>query len=538
MFLNLPDGVRAPRMDPEMGEALEQESRLIIVSNRLPVVLDRGDNGALTLRSGSGGLVTALAPVLRNRGGIWIGWPGTVESDDVELEELLDEAAKNSGYSLRPVLLTEEERLKFYQGFANEIIWPLFHDLQSHCNFDPDYWFTYQKVNRRFAHVIADNNATGDFLWIHDYHLMSVAKELRAMGVDSKCGFFLHIPFPPLDIFLRLPWRFQILSDLLQYDLIGFQTLRDRRNFIQCVRALVKDVAIVTRGQMTTIRTRRQEVMVGAFPISIDYDEFARLAASQEVADTAWYIHEDLPHRKIVLGVDRLDYTKGIPEKLKAFRTALRKFPDLHEKIVLIQVVVPSRFRIPKYNDLKTEIERMVGEINGQFTKSGWVPIHYIYRSLDRRELLAYYRTAEIVLITPLKDGMNLVAKEYCASNLEENGVLILSEFAGAIAQLQRGALVVNPHDVEGVGHAIYQAFSMSPQDRKLRMRKLRQSIRRRDVYWWVNSFLETAIARRLDHFRLVEDYVPAREIDHWPYAPKRRLIAEGLPEETSLGSP
>ncbi|MCK4304136.1 MAG: trehalose-6-phosphate synthase [Candidatus Eisenbacteria sp.] len=521
-----------------MDQDVSPENRLIIVSNRLPVVLTRGENGSWDVRPGSGGLVTALAPVLRNRGGIWIGWPGTVQAEDLHLEELLAEATRDSGYSLRAVALTEEEQAKYYQGFSNEIIWPLFHDLQSNCNYDPDYWFTYQKVNRRFADVIAENSAPHDFIWIHDYHLMAVAKELRVMGIRARCGFFLHIPFPSPDIFLKLPWRFQVLSDLLEFDLLGFQTLRDRRNFVQCIRALAKEVAVVSRGQMTTLHVEGRQVRVGAFPISIDYAEFADHSATQEVADTAWYIHEDLPQRKIILGVDRLDYTKGIPQKLDAFRTALRKFPDLHEKIVLVQVVVPSRFNIPKYLDLKTEIERKVGEINGEFTRSGWVPIHYIYRNLNRRELLAYYRTAEIALITPLKDGMNLVAKEYCASNLEHNGVLILSEFAGAVAQLQKGAMVVNPYDVEGVGRVIYQAVCMSAEERRFRMRRLRHSIRKRDVYWWVNSFLQAAISKRLDQFPLVEDYAPTREVDHWPGSVCQAVVHGPVADDDRPSSP
>ncbi len=504
-----------------MAEEADRTGRLILVSNRLPIVLERSENG-WGVRQGSGGLVTALAPVLRNRGGLWIGWPGTLEGEDVDLDPLLEEATAGSGYSLRPVLMTEEERDNYYRGFANEIVWPLFHDLQSHCRFDPHYWFTYQDVNRRFAHRIAENVQPGDFIWIHDYHLMNVARELRSMGVQERCAFYLHIPFPPLDVFLKLPWRFQILSNLLQFDLLGFQTMRDRRNFLHCVRTLVKGAVVSSKRSIATIRTSRGELRVGAFPISIDYQEFKRQAASQEVSETAWYIHEDLADQKIVLGVDRLDYTKGILDKLKAFRFALRKFSDLQERLTLIQVLVPSRFNIPKYHALKTEIERLVGEINGEFTRSGWVPIHYIYRNLDRRELLAYYRTAEIALVTPVKDGMNLVAKEYCASNLEENGVLILSEFAGAVAQMHRGALIVNPYDIEGVGNAIYEAYVMSPEERALRMRRLRHTVRKFDVYWWVNAFLETAIAKKLDQFPLVEDYVPTYEIGGWPFGKPR----------------
>ncbi len=487
--------------------------RLVIVSNRLPIALSRREDGEWVIESGSGGLVTAMAPVLRHRGGVWIGWPGAVEEDGLQLDSLLHQAGRDSGYRLTPVLLTAEEKEKYYQGFSNEIVWPLFHDLTSHCVFDPSYWHVYCGVNRKFAHVLADTAGEGDFIWVHDYHLMTVAKELRQLRPSARIAFFLHIPFPPLDIFVRLPWRFQILQALLEYDLIGFQTLRDRRNFIQCVRTLVKHVTLVGKGQVVTVHVGKREVRIGTFPISIDFNEFAKLAATKEVAEKAWFLHEDLPQRQIILGVDRLDYTKGVPEKLNAFRNALRRYPELQQRVVLVQVLVPSRRDIPKYLDLKTEIERTVGEINGEFTQSGWVPIHYIFRTLDRIELCAYYRTAEIALVTPLKDGMNLVAKEYCASNLEQNGVLILSEFAGAAAQLQKGALLVNPHDTEGVADAIYEAWQMPRDARRVRMRKLRHSIRKYNIFWWVNSFLQAAIAKHLDNFPLVDDYIPKAEL-------------------------
>jgi trehalose 6-phosphate synthase len=256
-----------------------------------------------------------------------------------------------------------------------------------------------------------------------------------------------------------------------------------------------------------------QATRVGAFPISIDFREFADMAATNGVAKRAWSIHERLPNQQIILGVDRLDYTKGIPERLIAFQEALKRYPDLQEKVVFVQVVVPSRTDIPAYLDLKTEIEQLVGEINGQFTRSGWVPIHYIFRNLERRELVAYYRTAEIALITPLKDGMNLIAKEYCACSLEENCVLILSEFAGAAAQLQKGALMVNPHDIEGMAAAIYRAVRMPREERRQRMRWLRASIRRQDIYQWVNSFLDAAISRRLENFPIGDDYMPQMEL-------------------------
>ena len=480
--------------------------RLVIISNRLPFSLEKSDGG-YKIRPGSGGLVTALAPVLRDRGGLWIGWPGT--SDMGNIKKPVERASKKVGYSMIPVKLTGEEVRSYYEGFSNEVIWPLFHDLQSLCNFDPDYWDTYKAINKRFAKMIVRNTTPEDFVWVHDYHLMTVAEELRFLGMNTKIGFYLHIPFPPLDIFLKLPWRSQILRALLQYDLIGFQTLRDRRNFTQCVRALIGGASIKGKGQVVTLGIGNRELRVGSFPISIDYNEFYGSARSQEVADQAWYIHEHLPNLQIILGIDRLDYTKGIVHRIKAFRNALERYPELRQKVTLLQVVVPSRRNIPMYQDLKIEIDRLVSEVNGTFTTSGWVPIHYIYRSLSKTELLAYYRTAEIALLTPLKDGMNLVAKEFCASNIEENGVLILSEFAGAVAQLQKGAIIVNPYDIEEVAAAIYRAYYMSEEERKSRMKKMRYQVKRQDIYWWVNSYLEAAIARNLDNFPLLEDYMP-----------------------------
>ncbi len=487
-------------------------NRLVVVSNRLPFILSVQDDGGCSLVPGAGGLVSALAPVLRNRGGMWIGWPGSTARNIPDLDRVLLNATRDSGYTLQPVELGEEEKEKFYRGFSNEIIWPLFHDLQSDCNFDPSYWNVYRSVNSKFAQAILATHRDDDFVWVHDYHLMNVAHELRSNGLTSRIAFFLHIPFPPLDIFAKLPWRFQVLTSMLDYDLIGFQTLRDRRNFIQCARLLDPDLSLSGKGQVTTLNTREREVRLGAFPIGIDYTEFAKKAASGDVTAMADLLHKDLPNRQIILGIDRLDYTKGIRHRLEAFCRALQRFPDMHQRVTLVQVVVPSREDIPRYHEMRVEIERTVGEINGQFTQSGWVPIHYIFRNLTRVELLAYYRASHIALVTPLKDGMNLVAKEFCAARIDENGVLILSEFAGAAAQLQRGALIVNPYDVEDVAEAIHHAFIMPDGERHQRMRKMRRSVREYDIFRWVDSFLRAAIAKDLGDFPLPEEYVPHME--------------------------
>ncbi|MFC1972631.1 trehalose-6-phosphate synthase [Chloroflexota bacterium] len=468
--------------------------RLVIVSNRLPISLIRTGTGQWQVEPSPGGLVTALAPLLSERGGLWIGWPGTLEK--VDLDDILAVASRDLGYLIKPVSLTEEELNQYYFGFSNEIIWPLFHDLQTRCNFDPAYWNAYQAVNRKFAQVIADNTRRGDYIWVQDYQLMLVAKELRSIGLENKVGFFLHTPFPSLDIWVKLPWRTQILGGLLDHDTVGFQTRRDRNNFLGCIEVLQKGPHVDTRKQVSLIKTPKREVGIGSFPISIDFKEVARQAGSPIVAGAARQLRESMPNQQIVLGVDRLDYSKGIPEKLKAFRNALERFDDLRGKITLIQVAVPSREDIPEYQTLRTEIEGLVGKINGMFMQTGWIPIHYMFRSMERTELIAYYRAADIALTTSLKDGMNLVAKEYCAANVDETGVLILSEFAGAATQLYRDSLLVNPYDIEGVAEAIHQAYDMSIDERRWRMRRLRNSVARRDVFWWVDSFLRAATTK------------------------------------------
>ncbi len=482
--------------------------RLIVVSNRLPVVLERREDGSVAWQRGSGGLVTALEPVLRHRGGMWIGWSGLTERVP-ELQRILGEAAGEEGFNLKAITLSAEERDLFYHGYSNEIIWPLFHDLQSLCNFDPRYLKAYHDVNGKFARAIRDSCSRDDFIWVHDYQLMGVAQQLTEMGFRGHVAFFLHIPFPPLDIFVKLPERHRLLRALLEYDLIGFQTVRDRRNFIQCVRRLLPEMRLRSEGGIHVVQVGEREVRVGTFPIGIDFKDFETRARGEDVARKAWDIHAQLPNRQLLLGVDRLDYTKGIPYRLEAFRAALERYPDLHRNITFIQVVVPSRSDIPMYNNLKTQIEQMVGQINGQFTQGGWVPIHYVFRSLDPVELLAYYRTCELAFITPLKDGMNLVSKEFCACSIEENGVVILSEFAGSAAQLKRGALLVNPYDINQAADAIHHAFHMNRDERRARMRRLRRAVRMHDIYWWVRSFMSAAFALDLADFPVIEDFVP-----------------------------
>jgi len=492
----------------------QAKGRLVVVSNRLPIVLTRVDK-QWKIKPGSGGLITGLLPILQERGGVWIGWPGVTEDRlSAGFNQALNDVGNAAGYRLFPVILTRDEYKKFYLGFSNEVIWPLFHDLQSLCNFEPEYWRSYQRVNEKFADAIAEVCGPNDYIWVHDYHLITVSQFLRERGVESPIAFYLHTPFPPLDIFLKLPWRSQVLRGLLDFSLIGFQTLRDRRNFLQCVRRLVPDARSEGDGEVSAIVSGSRTIRVGVFPISIDFEDFEQNAVAPDVDTEVAHIRQNLPDRQLILGVDRLDYTKGIPYRFRAFRNALERFPELTGAVSFIQVVVPSRETIPQYRELKTEIDRLVGSINGKFTRSGWVPVHYIFRNLKQEELLAYYRACEIACITPLKDGMNLVAKEYCAATVDENGVLILSEFAGAAAQMQDAALLVNPYDIEGVANAIRDAFHMPLDERHARMNKLREGVRSYDIYRWLRQILEAAYSPELPTTPAQPDYLPQIDVE------------------------
>ncbi len=466
-------------------------NRLIVVSNRLPFALDSIGEDLWTITPATGGLVSAIEPVLRERGGTWIGWPGTVGEIP---PKPLAKATRNAGYKIVPVALSEIERDEFYYGYSNQVIWPLFHDLQNFCNFEPAYWQAYKEVNKRYADAIARCAQPDDFIWVHDYHLMYVAQVLRDQSVSQKLSgltFFLHIPFPPYDIFSKLPQQQRLLRALLQFDLLGFQTRRDVRNFIQCVRRVILDAKIVPRRELQLIRFEKREIRVGHFPIGIDFDLFENGAASDAVAQRSRQLRATFPDCQLILGSDRLDYSKGIPERLRAFRAALEFHPELHGRVVLIQIVVPSRVQIPRYHEFKRRIDRLVGDINGRFSTRTWLPVQYHFRSLDRDNLLAHYRACDIAFITPLKDGMNLVAKEYCACRIDNDGALILSQFAGAAEQLKPDALLVNPYDVEQMADTILQAFRMSQAERSARMKRMRRVVRNENVFWWVDSFLK-----------------------------------------------
>jgi trehalose 6-phosphate synthase len=465
---------------------------LLVASNRLPVLLRRGDDGSWRRDASSGGLITALEPVLHKRGGTWVGWPGVLESEAHDLRSALGRESARDTYRVEPVALTKDEHRDFYLGFCNEVLWPLFHGLLDRCRFSARYWEVYRSVNRKYADAIVRAAEPGQFIWVHDYHLMAVGAELRRAACANRSGFFLHIPFPAPDLFERLPWCRELIGALLAFDQIGFQTRRDYRNFLDCVR-LLRPVESRVHGDLVLSRSDPERpTRVGVHPISIEQSLYWDGARTETIGECAEALRAEIGSERILLGVDRLDYTKGIPEKLDGFERALERYPDLRGRVTLVQLVIPSRERISDYHRLKNRIDRLVGRINGRFTRRGWVPVLYQFGSWPMTELLAFYRAADVALVTPLRDGMNLVSKEYVAASVER-GALVLSEFAGSADELKEGALIVNPHDREAMAEAVHHAVTLPPAEQIERLALMQARVREHDVHRWVSEYLGRA---------------------------------------------
>jgi trehalose 6-phosphate synthase len=464
--------------DGQSAPAIADAAELVVVANRLPVRV-REQRGVRRWETSPGGLVSALAPVLRERGGLWVGSAETARG--------LKVPESHDGIALKAVSIERSEYDDFYVGFANGTLWPLYHDAIRAPTFERRWWHAYVTVNRRYAEAVAEVAAEGSTVWVHDYHLQLVPRMLRQLRPDVKIGFFLHIPFPPQELFVQLPWRREIVDGLLGSDLVGFQVPGAATNFARLARRLTGATgsdALLTHGG--------RSVRVGAFPISIDAADITRRACDPAVRDRAREIRHDLGDPEIVmLGVDRLDYTKGIDHRFKAVAELFEEGTLHAPRHVLVQIAVPSREEDAHYQHEREHLEQLVGEVNGQYARVGHPAIHYLYQSFDNDELVALYLAADIMLVTPLRDGMNLVAKEYVAARVDNTGSLVLSEFAGAAREL-RSAILVNPHDVDGVKAAIRHALAGAPSEAAARMRRLRRVVRRRDVHAWARSFLAT----------------------------------------------
>ncbi|MBN2113337.1 MAG: bifunctional alpha,alpha-trehalose-phosphate synthase (UDP-forming)/trehalose-phosphatase [Acidimicrobiia bacterium] len=442
--------------------------RVVAVANRLPVRRTAAGGWEIS----PGGLVSALAPILRDSGGAWIGWSGVPDDHP--------EPFVHDGIAQHAVPLSAAEYADYYLGFCNSSLWPLYHDAIREAEFRPDWWEAYRSVNRRFAQAVAAQHDPGDLTWVHDYQLQLVPALLRRLQPNARIGYFLHIPFPPVEIFARLPWRRQILSGLLGADVIGFQTERSLGNFLAAAERFTD--AVVGRRALAV---GGRWVQVQCAPISIDTAGYEALAAQPRVRRRAAEIRAEIGRpARILLGADRLDYTKGIDVRLLALERLLEQQPRLAEEIVLIQIASPSREPIGDYEAMRARIEQLVGRINGSHGAAHTVPVHYVYGNLPTEELVAYFVLADVMCVTPLADGMNLVAKEYVASRPADEGVLLLSEFAGAAAELE-GALLVNPYDLEGLAAAMAAALEMSPGEQAARLRAMRTRVRLHDVHAW-----------------------------------------------------
>ncbi|MEV4637319.1 trehalose-6-phosphate synthase [Actinoplanes sp. NPDC049548] len=455
-----------------------RQSSLVVVANRLPLDDSTAPDGACEWRRSPGGLASALHAILKQTPATWVGWAGGVGAAPT-LPDI-------GSLRLRPVPLSEKELRGYYEGFANSTLWPLYHDAVEQPVFDRGWWETYQEVNRRFAEAAAEVVEPGGAVWIQDYHLQLVPGLLRELRPDVLIGFFLHVPFPPPELFMQLPRRNELLRGMLGADLVGFQRPQAAHNVAQLAVKLLG--AEVTANDQITVAGRT--VRTGAFPVSIDVAEMQALAARPDVRDHARQLRTDLGRpRRVLLSVDRLDYTKGIEHRLTAYDELLRDGRVKVRDTVLVQVAVPSRERVDSYRVLRDRIEGEVGRINGEYGRVGETAIHYLNQPFDRADLAALYQTADVMVVTPLRDGMNLVAKEYVAARADNSGALVLSEFAGAAAELE-DAFLVNPHDVDGLKETLLQAMEADPEDLGRRMAAMRAHLRSHDIVAWARAYL------------------------------------------------
>ncbi|GAA1165202.1 trehalose-6-phosphate synthase [Ornithinimicrobium humiphilum] len=459
----------------------------VIAANRLPVDRTVAPDGSTTWTTSPGGLVTAMESVMRDREAAWVGWAGFPG----DAPEPFDDGPLR----LVPVSLSADEVESYYEGFANGTLWPLYHDVIVPPTFHRSWWHVYRDVNQRFADAIAEVAAEGATVWVHDYQLQLVPAMLRDQRPDLRIGWFNHIPFPPVELFAQLPWRATILRGLLGADFLGFQRPDDARNFIRSCRAVLGathkgDVVHWNGSDDGRLGASARTVRAASIPISIDAAGFRELADKPEVRARAKEIRESLGNPEVVLlGVDRLDYTKGIRHRLRAIHELLEDGEISPPEVVFVQVATPSRERVEAYRTLREQIEGTVGRINGDFSHLGDTAVHYLHQSYPREEMAALFQVADVMLVTPLRDGMNLVAKEYVTARHDGGGALVLSEFTGA-AEEMRAAYLCNPHDIAGLKETILRAIRDDHEEKRRRMRSLRRQVRTYDVQAWAESFL------------------------------------------------
>ena len=455
-------------------------NKTVIISNRLPVKIVEQD-GEYLLSPSEGGLATGLGSVYKKGGNIWIGWPGIDVPEDRQ-EEVTKQLAE---LNLIPVFLSAEEINLYYEGFSNEVLWPVFHYMVTYANFEQNYWDFYRSVNRKFQEATLAHLNEGDTIWIHDYQLLLLPCMIRKAQPNVIIGFFQHIPFPSYEIFRLIPWREELISGMFGADLLGFHTFDDVRHFLSAASRLSG-----AKISDNVITHNDRQIVVESFPMGIDAEKFENLIGDSLVKEYVESFKESVQDRKVIVTIDRLDYSKGILQRLQAYELLLQVHPEYVDKLSLYMIVVPSRDTVPQYKELRDQIDQLVGNINARFRTLNWLPVHYFYRSFPIEFLSALYSSAHICLVTPMRDGMNLVSKEYVASRTDDTGVLILSEMAGASKELN-DALIVNPNNIGDVMNAIVKAVSMPLEEQKRRMHVMRGLVKKFDIHLWVKNFMD-----------------------------------------------
>jgi trehalose 6-phosphate synthase/phosphatase len=460
--------------------------KLILVSNREPYIHQKIKQEILCKRS-MGGVISALDPLMQKHKGLWIAW-GSGSADFLVTNEkkIVKVPPERPTYQLKRISLTEKEIENYYHGFSNRVLWPLFHLFIEKMRPRERYWNAYRKVNKKFAENVLEELKRDDLIWIHDYHLSLVPQFIKQEEPEARIALFWHIPWPPWEIFYTLPWRNQLLNGILMSDFIGFHTSSYVLNFMNCAE---RQPGMTLDAKKKMVYCKEHRTKIRHFPLGIAYYEYHRRANSLTVLRRADKLKKLYGHRKLILGIDRLDYTKGILDRIKAFELLLEENPKYRENVILVQIASPSRDKIEEYRWMKKEIDEAVGRINGKYRSETWTPVMYFSKEVSQNTLLAYYRVADIGLLTPLRDGMNLIAKEFIASN-NENTVLILSEFAGASEELT-DSLMVNPYDLHSIAGAIKTAIDMPTEEKTCRFQAMRKKVRDHDAEWWYTNFLK-----------------------------------------------
>lgn len=482
--------------------------KTIIVSNRLPVKIIE-NNGSLEFKPSEGGLATGLGSIYRQGNNMWLGWPGMEVAEEEHQQKIVQELAK---MNLSPVFLTQDEINLYYEGFSNETLWPVFHYHPTYAVYEQSYWDNYLQVNQKFKDCILKIAEPGDTIWVHDYQLLLLPGLIREEMPEMSIGFFLHIPFPSYELFRLIPWRAEILENMLGADLLGFHTFDDVRHFTSSVSHLLP-----VHSSANEINFNDRQVVAETFPMGIDDKKFEMLTQNEEVQANIQTLKESFNELKMILSIDRLDYSKGIIQRLQAFDLLLQKNDEYKEKVVLYMIIVPSRDTVPRYKELRDEIDKVVGNINSRYRTLNWIPIHYYYRSFPIEMLSALYSFAEVCLVSPMRDGMNLVSKEYVASRTNNTGVLILSEMAGAAKELI-DALIVNPNNIGEVYKSMIQALNMPAEEQRRRMQAMREVVSKFNIRHWVKIYMD-----RLSEVKQMQESMQAKHV-----GPSTRMFIEG----------